>query len=64
MTDKTWYMCDPKKNTKCRKTSCGWCRLTSDKESAQLSENGKPIRVNITRVDGGFREEIVEERKE
>ncbi len=49
---KTWYFCDPEKNTECTKETCacnpaneGWedaCKTTSKKEYAKLDENGEP----------------------
>lgn len=45
----TVYLCDPEKNTKCKKTSCAYkdaafpCHLTQEKEFARTDENGNPI---------------------
>lgn len=45
--DKTKYICDPKKNTECKKTSCwiygGLCNCTTKPECAALHENGQPM---------------------
>lgn len=46
-----WYLCDPDKNTECRKSICkhnasaytGCCIRTSHREYAKLDEEGKPI---------------------
>ena len=51
MEKKTWYLCDPDKNTECRKTGCVHnaaaimksCERTSHPEYAKLDEEGKPI---------------------
>ena len=51
--EKTWYVCDPMKNTECRKMSCidnenrvgGPCYRTHIQAFAMLDENGKPITV-------------------
>lgn len=48
----TLYLCDPEKNTECRKTSCvhkpvavgPLCRTTKHPEFAKLDEDGDPIR--------------------
>ena len=50
---KTFYRCDPEKNTECRKRGCalvkkrgrtaGECEATENPEFAQLNEDGKPI---------------------
>lgn len=48
----TLYLCDPDKNTECRKTSCvhnpvavgPLCRSTKHFEFAKLDEDGDPIR--------------------
>ena len=45
------YVCDPMKNTECKKTACvhrqdvpAWfCELTDKKEFAVLDEHGEPI---------------------
>ena len=66
MDEKTWYLCDPKKNTGCRKASCWWydrgrCALTSKPETAVEYTDGRPIRVKILRTAAGFRLELVKE---
>lgn len=49
MSDLTLYVCDPEKNTECKKTSCminewgGLCALTTKREFAKTDENGEPI---------------------
>ena len=50
---KTFYKCDPEKNTECRKSRCalakkrgriaGECEATSNPDFAMLNEDGKPI---------------------
>ena len=44
---KTWYVCDPQKNTDCRKRMCwiqgGPCFRTSKTEFAEKDIHGKPI---------------------
>lgn len=44
---KQLYVCDPDKNTKCRKTGCiiygGPCRCTLNSEYAATDTNGNPI---------------------
>ena len=50
---RTYYKCDPEKNTECRKTGCalikkrgkvpGDCAATSNPDFAVLNEEGKPI---------------------
>lgn len=45
---KTWYLCDPERNTDCRKRSCGWlrrgrCWLTSRRACAKTDENVAPL---------------------
>ncbi len=44
--EKTWYFCDPQKNTPCSKSGCalygGGCYLTSKKEYSLLYPNGAP----------------------
>ncbi|MBR6873096.1 MAG: hypothetical protein IKH78_08145 [Ruminococcus sp.] len=38
------FKCDPKKNTACKKRSCGVeCTNTLDPSSAALNEDGEPI---------------------
>lgn len=43
------YVCDPEKNTECKKTSCSAkdvllpCSLTTKAEFAKTDENGQPI---------------------
>lgn len=62
MKDKTMYLCDPEKNTKCTKTHCiynpdaKWrrCDMTSDKEYARLDLKGQPCIVP---------EDVLESRK-
>ena len=47
---KTWYLCDPEKNTGCKKTNCAYnpkakyrvCISTSKKEFARLDFTGQP----------------------
>lgn len=45
--EKARYLCDPEKNTECRKTMCfqkgGPCKRTSNPEYAKKDENGNPI---------------------
>ena len=45
--EKARYLCDPEKNTECRKTMCfqkgGLCKKTSNPEYAKKDENGNPI---------------------
>jgi len=45
------YICDPEKNTECRKTGCrymltaekgGMCNVTFKKECARIGPDGKP----------------------
>ena len=44
--EKKWYICDPDKNTECKKTLCVTdCRITSKRECAVLDGNGEPIEV-------------------
>ena len=55
MIQKTYYRCDPEKNTKCKKTGCALtrgkgkkagiyrCDATKDPECAMLNEEGRPI---------------------
>ena len=44
---KTWYVCDPIKNTECKKRMCwtkgGRCFRTSKEEAAEKDIHGKPI---------------------
>ena len=50
---KTFYRCDPEKNTECKKRNCalakkrgkltGECEATDNPDFAQLNEAGKPI---------------------
>ena len=44
---KPLYICDPRKNKDCLKTSCfkynGPCRRTSHAEYAERDENGDPV---------------------
>lgn len=49
---KTWYFCDPEKNTECRKTRCAYkpdpvegCFATSKKDCARLDFHGEPCAV-------------------
>lgn len=42
------YICDPEKNTECKKSSCkadgkGYCELTRKREAAKHKENGEPM---------------------
>lgn len=49
----TLYLCDPEKNTNCRKTACKYnpnakhqrCEATKDPAFAKLDKNGCPIRM-------------------
>ena len=53
MITKTFYQCDPEKNTECKKRGCalvktrgrkaGKCKMTSDPDCAVLNEEGKPV---------------------
>lgn len=49
MNDLTLYVCDPEKNTECKKTACSAkdvvlpCSLTTKAEFAKTDENGQPI---------------------
>ena len=66
MEEKTWYLCNPTKNTDCRKRNCrrhgrGRCVLTSDPESALEYPDGDPVRVSIVRTAQGFKLELVKE---
>ena len=58
MDGKTWYLCDPEKNTDCRKSNCcehgGPCELTSRKESAQLDPDGTPVMKKATEIKRNF----------
>lgn len=62
----TLYLCDPEKNTDCRKNSCEHnplsafpvCKATKYPEFAKLDESGKPIRLP------DWREEFIAETKE
>ena len=53
--DLTLFMCDPVKNTACRKNGCVhsptasiWaCYATTSPAFAVLDENGEPMRVNV-----------------
>lgn len=54
----TLYLCDPNKNTECKKTSCLYgdgkyqqCDATTKKEFAKLDENGEPILAPPTLFD-------------
>ena len=46
-----YYLCDPKKNKQCKKTSCAYnksakyqnCKATTDYRFAQLDDKGNPI---------------------
>ena len=50
---RTYYKCDPEKNTECKKRGCalvkkrgriaGECEATSNPDFAKLNEDGKPI---------------------
>ena len=50
---RTYYKCDPEKNTECKKRSCalvkrrgknpGECSATDNPDFAMLNEDGKPI---------------------
>lgn len=48
---RTWYVCDPLKNTGCKKLSCVYhpraqfrkCARTSDPACAMLDKSGEPI---------------------
>lgn len=51
------FLCNPKKNTICRKDACQLhCRHTTHQEFAQLDKHGSPIQVNI------FKEGVPHER--
>ena len=53
MIQKTYYQCDPEKNTECKKRGCalvrrkgkkaGECSATDNPEYAVLNEEGRPI---------------------
>ena len=67
---KTWYLCDPEKNPECRKRICyqqlgmkcqSVCFMTSRRECAAETENGKALLVIIHRTSRGFVHEIVTE---
>ena len=53
--EKPLYLCDPEKNTSCKKTSCKYnpnakwqdCTNTTDKEFAMLDEHGEPIKAPL-----------------
>lgn len=52
------YLCDPEKNTECKKTSCLYgngkynvCDATTKKEFAKLNENDEPILAPPTLLD-------------
>ena len=50
--EKTFYLCDPEKNTACRKTNCAYnpkafcrdCFTTSKAECARIDEDGEPCK--------------------
>ena len=54
-SERTWFVCDPVKNTECRKHTCVhnptasiWaCYATTNPAFAVLDENGEPMRVNV-----------------
>lgn len=56
MSNRTLYLCDHEKNTRCRKRSCyhnpqsNWrfCRETSDKDMAKFDADGNPIIANLS----------------
>ena len=60
MMYKVWYICDPDKNTECRKTRChnsqddpqGWCDATSNPAYAKTGSDGRPL-VAYVQNDGG-----------
>jgi len=65
-----WYLCDPEKNTACRKTSCRRthlenkacrCMLTSKRDAAIRTGSGKAVLVVIRRTKNGFLHEVKEE---
>lgn len=49
--EKTWYVCNPMKNTECKKSGCVYnphakfksCARTSNPDFALLDKSGKPI---------------------
>lgn len=50
----TLYLCDPQKNTKCKKSNCketGGCFLTKNKKFAVTDSEGMPIKVCIPEID-------------
>lgn len=55
---RTWYVCDPMKNTECKKRSCVhnpeaafWtCWATSNPAFAVLDENGEPMKADVKAV--------------
>lgn len=55
--DKTYYYCDPFKNTECSKTSCflrgGSCELTNKIEYAMLNGRGLPVEAREEKEEHG-----------
>ena len=62
---KTVYLCNPKLNTKCSKTGCGYiredgpCFRTTNPEFAEIGDDGQPIEatdenVQNWKVPGGI----------
>ena len=69
MKGKIWYLCDPKKNTVCRKTRCAYnpkaicrdCFTTSKAEFARVDENGDPCKQSEwVFAERGLREKLFE----
>ena len=53
-----FYLCDPEKNTECKKSSCLYkrnrktgCDKTSNRNCAKLDENDEPIIVLVKQVE-------------
>ena len=52
--DRTWYVCNPLRNTGCRKRGCAYnpkaqykkCTKTSNPAFAVLDESGAPMKIN------------------
>ena len=64
------YLCDPEKNTDCRKRGCVSlhrgnkscrCMLTNKRDAAIRTGSGKAVLVVIRRTKHGFRREVKEE---
>lgn len=48
------FLCNPEKNTICRKAACQLhCRHTTHREFAQLDKHGSPIQADITKEGAG-----------